>query len=87
MSKAWGAGRTPDNITTEESGLLRLLEAGEIVLADTGLTIKEICAILGAETCIPSFTRRKDNFLQQMFYLHEKWPFVIIYVERVLGRT
>lgn len=61
LSKAWG-GRTPDKVITEESGLLRLLEPGDILLADRDFTINEIVAMHGAEARIPSFTRGKTTF-------------------------
>ena len=45
-----------DKCITMNSGFLRLLEPGDIILADRGFDIGDDIALHGAKMVIPSFT-------------------------------
>ena len=60
ISNGWG-GRVSDVHLTENSGLLRHLLPGDIVLADRGFTIEESVGLLCAEVKHPPFTRGKPQ--------------------------
>ncbi|PIK49502.1 hypothetical protein BSL78_13607 [Apostichopus japonicus] len=52
LTKAWG-GRTSDRAVTRESGFLNLIDAGDVILADRGFTIREDLLLRGAHLDIP----------------------------------
>ena len=58
ISKAWG-GRVSDKHLTENSGLLRKLLPGDIVLADRGFDAADSVGFYQARLHIPAFTRGK----------------------------
>ena len=60
ISKGWG-GRVSDVHLTENSGLLRHLLPGDIVLSDREFTIEESVGLLCAEVKHPPFTRGKPQ--------------------------
>ena len=60
ISKAWG-GRVSDKYLTENSGLLRKLLPGDIVLADRGFDIADSVGFYQACLHIPAFTRGKKQ--------------------------
>ena len=60
ISKAWG-GRVSDKYLTENSGLLRKLLPGDIVLAYRGFDIADSVGFYQARLHIPAFTRGKKT--------------------------
>jgi len=58
ISKAWGGG-VSDKHVTENSGVLRKLLPGDIVLADRGFDIADSVGFCQAKLYIPAFTKGK----------------------------
>ena len=84
LSKCWG-GRATDKCITMNSGFLRLLEPGDIILADRGFDIGDDIALHGAKLVIPSFTRGKKQLSMQEVECSKRIAKVRIHVERVIG--
>lgn len=57
VSKLWG-GNASDRHITKESGLLGLLEKDDLVMADRGFVIRDLCLQKDADLVIPPFTRK-----------------------------
>ena len=64
LLKCWG-GRATDKCITMNSDFIRLLENGDVVLADRGFDIADDIAVHGASLIIPSFTRGKKQLSLQ----------------------
>ncbi|CAH3173695.1 unnamed protein product [Porites evermanni] len=84
ISKAWG-GRVSDKYLTENSGLLRKLLPGDIVLADKGFDIADSVGFYQARLHIPAFTRGKKQLSAEEAEETRKIANVRIHVERVIG--
>ena len=84
ISNGWG-GRASDVYITENSGLLRHLLPGDVVLADRGFNIQEAAGIYCAEVKIPPFTKGKKQLDQMQVDVAHKLSHVWIHVERVIG--
>ena len=84
LSKCWG-GRATDKFITMNSGFLRLLEHGDVVLADRGFDIHDDVAIHGAKLEIPSFTRGKKQLSLDEVEYSQRLSKVRIHIERVIG--
>lgn len=84
ISKAWG-GRVSDKHVTENSGLLRKLLPGDIVLADRGFDIADSVGFYQAKLYIPAFTKGKSQLSAQEVDETRKIANVRIHVERVIG--
>ena len=84
ISKAWG-GRVSDKYLTENSGLLRKLLPGDIVLADRGFDIADSVGFYQARLHIPAFTRGKKQLSAEEVEETRKIANVRIHVERVIG--
>ena len=61
VSKCWG-GRVSDRFLTVNSGLLKLIKYGDLVLGDRGFDIADDLALIGASLVIPPFTRGEVNY-------------------------
>ncbi len=86
LSKAYG-GRVTDCQLTADSGLLRLLEPGDVVLADKGFpTIVESVEEKGAFVCMPPFKRGDRQFSNQENVAGYNCSSVRIHVERAIAR-
>ena len=84
VSKGWG-GRVSDVYITENSGLLRNLLPGDLILADRGFTIEQILGLYCAEVKIPSFTKGKKQLSKLEVDTTRRLAQVRIHVERVIG--
>ena len=84
ISKGWG-GRASDKQITEQSGYLRNLTHGDIVLADRGFTITDSLALVGATLDLPAFTKGCDQLSPAAVEATRKLANVRIHVERVIG--
>ena len=68
-----------------ESGFLRLLEPGDVILADRGFDVDVDIALHQAKLEIPSFTRGKKQLSIQEVEHSKRIAKVRIHVERVIG--
>ena len=84
ISPAWG-GRVSDKRITEDSGLLKNLLPGDIVLADRGFNIEDSVAFYCASLKIPAFTRGKKQLSAYEVEETRMIASVRIHVERVIG--
>ena len=84
ISSAWG-GRVSDKRITEDSGLLKNLLPGDIVLADRGFNIEDSVAFYCASLKIPAFTRGKKQLSAYEVEETRMIASVRIHVERVIG--
>ena len=71
---------------TQRSGILDLLEQGDLVLADRGFLIEEKLAAHGATLAIPAFTRGKTQLSALEVERTRRLAQVRIHVERVMER-
>ena len=84
ISKAWG-GRVSDKYLTENSGLLRRLLPGDIVLTDRGFDIADSVGFYQARLHIPAFTRGKKQLSAKEVEETRKIANVKIHEERVIN--
>ena len=84
LSKCWG-GRATDKCITMNSGFLRLLDPGDVVLADRGFDIGDDIAIHGAKLEIPTCTRGKKQLSMEEVKYTKQIAKVHIHVKRVIG--
>lgn len=84
VSEAWG-GRTSDKCITENSGILKNLLPGDLVLADRGFTINEDVLYYQAALNIPAFTKGKSQLHPTDVEKTRNIATVRIHVERVIG--
>ena len=84
ISKAWG-GRVSDKFLTENSGLLKNLLPGDIVLADRGFDIADSVGFYQAQLYMPAFTKGKSQLPAKDVEETRKIANVRIHVERVIG--
>ncbi|XP_034073080.1 uncharacterized protein LOC117546831 [Gymnodraco acuticeps] len=84
ISCAWG-GRVSDKQITIQSGLLKNLLPGDIVLADRGFDIADSVGFYCASLKMPAFTRGKSQLSAYEVEETRKIANVRIHVERVIG--
>ena len=84
LSKCWG-GRATDRCITQNSGFLRLIDHGDVILADRGFDISDDLTIYGARLEIPAFSRGKKQLSLQEVEYSKRLSKVRIHVERVIG--
>lgn len=84
ISQAFG-GRASDKFITEECGILRLLDKGDVVLADRGFLIEESVGMCCATLAVPNFTRGKRQLSSSEVERTREIANVRIHVERVIG--
>ena len=79
-------GRMSDREVVVRSGLVELLEPGDLVMADRGFTIEDLLSEK-VELNIPPFLRDKPQFDQAEVADTRSIAAVRIHVERVIGRV
>lgn len=84
ISCAWG-GRVSDKQITIESGLLKNLLPGDIVLADRGFNIGDSVGFYCASLQIPAFTKGRKQLSAYEVADTRKIANLRIHVERVIG--
>lgn len=85
MSKAWG-GKVSDKVITQQSGFLKHIWYGDVVLADRGFNVSEDLAVLGAHLKIPAFTKGKKQLTQEEVETTRQLARSRIHIERVIGQ-
>lgn len=84
ISRGWG-GRASDQYITENSGFLRHVLSGDVILADRGFLVEESLGACGASLHIPAFTKGKDQLSALEIEKTRNIANVRIHVERVIG--
>ncbi len=84
ISNGWG-GRVSDKHIVENSGYLRHLLPGDVVLADRGFDVANSVALHGATLDIPAFTRGCEQLPPADVEATRKLANVRIHVERIIG--
>jgi hypothetical protein len=84
VSKAWG-GRTSDKYLTENSGILKNLLPGDLMLADRGFTVNDSVQSYHAQLNIRAFTKGKKQLDPVDVEKTRKIASVRIHVERIIG--
>ena len=82
LSECWG-GRATDKCITQNSGFVRLIDPGDVILADRGFVISDDIGLHGARLEIPAFTRGKKQLSLQEVEYSKRLAKVRIHVERV----
>lgn len=78
-------GRAGDKYVTENSGLLDLIEGGDVVMADRGFLVDDALKRIGARAQIPAFTKGKQQLDPYELEDTRDIANVRIHVERVIG--
>ncbi|XP_049459235.1 uncharacterized protein LOC125905337 [Epinephelus fuscoguttatus] len=84
LSKAWG-GRASNKVITQQSGLIDVLEQGNVVLADRGFNFPEYFATKGVRLLVPS-TRGKTVLTGLEVSRSRQMSRARIHVERSIGK-
>ena len=85
LSSGWG-GHVSDKQITLQSGFLKKLTFGDLVLADRGFNLHDKMASTGAVLKIPRFTEGKSQLSQCEVDTSRQLSNARIHVERVIGR-
>lgn len=80
-------GRLSDKEVTQRSGLYKLLEPGDSVMADRGFLIEEELAEVGAELNIPPFLKGRSQLTCEEVKKTRQIAKIRIHVERVIGQV
>nr|XP_054760877.1 uncharacterized protein LOC129267165 [Lytechinus pictus] len=85
LSHAWG-GRASDVLITRKSGILELIDPGDVVLVDRGFLIKEDLLLRGAKLEMPPPSKGKEQQTPGDVAKTKKIANARIHVERAIGR-
>ena len=86
VSDSWG-GRVSNKHLICESGILKKLLPGDILLADCGFDIAEEVALMQASLQIPAFTRGLSQLFPVDVEKTRKLANLCLHIERVIGAT
>ena len=75
-----------DRLLIANSGLLKHLKHGDLILADRGFNITDDLSLLGASITIPPFTKGKPHLSQKEVEFSRQLPSIRIHVKRAIGR-
>ena len=75
-----------DRHLTVNSGLLKHLKHGDLILADRGFDITDDLALLGASIAILPFTKGKPQLSQQELEFSKQLSSIRIHIESTIGR-
>lgn len=86
ISEGYGGGAS-DKFVTEDSGFLKLLVPGSVVLADWGFLIENSVNLLGSQVKLPAFTKGKN--LKSHYSLTHKnnLKIFIVYICYITGKS
>ncbi|XP_040062921.1 uncharacterized protein LOC120837546 [Ixodes scapularis] len=85
VSKAWG-GRVSDKELTLHSGLLDMVEEGDVYLVDRGFRCEDMFAARGATLLMPSLTKKRTQLPGAEVTASRKLSSVRIHVERAIRK-
>ena len=78
------SGSISDKELVKRSGLLDLLEPGDQILADKGLTIQDLLTPIGCELAIPAFLSSKGQFTKKDLALSKQIHNLRVHIERAI---
>lgn len=84
ISQCWG-GQVSDCYLTQHCGFLRLLQPGDLILADRGFNIEDDLKFYGAKLEIPAYIRGKKQLSLEEVECSKRLSRVRIHVERIIG--
>jgi hypothetical protein len=85
ISESWG-GRLTDRFIVQQSGILELIEPGDVVLADRGFTIQEDLLYRRATLVIPPPSSGKSQMTRANVVKTKQIANARIHVERAINR-
>ncbi|XP_063994266.1 uncharacterized protein LOC135171567 [Diachasmimorpha longicaudata] len=85
VSKAYG-GRVSDNMILQQSGILKKMDKNDIVMADKGFTVEDLCKKNDVTLLTPFFLRNKEQFTKTEALTNRRIAKARVHVERVNQR-
>lgn len=79
-------GATSDRQLFKDSGFISHLVSGDLVMADRGFNVADICNEAGCSLIIPPFLSGRDKFTKEEVKITREIAAARIHVERVIGR-
>lgn len=79
-------GAISDKALFKESGIIQSLREGDLILADRGFNILEICNEIGCMVVTPPFLDGRKQFTKEEVYLTKPVASARVHVERIIGR-
>lgn len=79
-------GSVSDKALFKECGIIQLLQEGDLILADRGFNIGDICNEIGCTAIIPPFLSGRQQFTRDEVDLTRSVASARVHVERIIGR-